>query len=175
MKRFTISLFFSIVLVLSFAFAAAAQTSTFKDKLSDYTFELPEPLWKMNFKPTVDKPNPQYIYGDRQNGYLQIDKTSIKPDAMMSDAVKEAEAKLRFKPGYIAGKEESFVGALRGKVFNYEYIQSGKNMSGRIYLLRADENTVYVLHFTGLRDSLRGIRNQIDSIARTFKISKASS
>lgn len=174
MKRFTCALFFSIGLGLFFAFSAAAQTSTFKDKLSDYTFDLPEPVWKMNFKPTADKPHPQYIYGDRQNGYLQIDKTSIKPDAMMSDAVKDAEAKLRFKPGYIAGKEENFAGALRGKVFNYEFVQSGKNMSGRIYLLRADENAVYILHFTGLRDSLRGIRNQIDSIARTFKPVKAS-
>jgi hypothetical protein len=173
MKR-AASLFFSVVLSIFFAISITAQTSTFKDNLSDYTFELPEPVWKMNFKPTADKPHPQYIHGDRLNGYLQVDKTSIKPDALMSDAIKDAEAKLRFKPGFIAGKEENFAGALKGKVFNYEFIQSGKNMSGRIYLLRADENTVYTLHFTGLRDSLKGIRNQTDSIARTFKISKPS-
>ena len=43
-------------------------------------------------------------------------------------------------------------------------------MSGRIYFLKADSTTVYVLRFTGEKDKLRSIRNQTDSIARSFKI-----
>jgi hypothetical protein len=81
---------------------------------------------------------------------------------------------LQFKPGFVAGKEENFSGALKGKVSNYEFTQSGKNMSGRFYYLKADDTTVYVLRFTGLRDQLRTIRNQTDSIARTFKVKAAS-
>lgn len=172
MKHFICSLVFTVGLGLIFALPVAAQTSTFSDKLSDYTFELPEPAWKMNLKPTEKDPNPQYIYGYRQNGYLQIDKISVKPDQTLSELIQETGAKIQFKPGYVAGKDENFAGALRGKVFNYEYVQSGKNMSGRIYFLKADDSTVYILHFTGLRESLRGIRNQIDSIARTFKTVK---
>jgi hypothetical protein len=47
-------------------------------------------------------------------------------------------------------------------------------MSGRFYFLKADDTTVYILRFTGLRDGLRTIRNQVDSIARTFKVKAAS-
>ncbi len=45
-------------------------------------------------------------------------------------------------------------------------------MIGRFYFLKAGDNTVYVLRFTGFRDKLRSIRNQTDSIARTFALKK---
>ncbi len=41
-------------------------------------------------------------------------------------------------------------------------------MSGRFYFLRIDDNTVYALRFKGQKDSVRSIRDQSDSIARTF-------
>ena len=174
MRRFIYSLVFSVSLGLFLTISAAAQTSTFSDKNAEYTFDLPEPLWKMNLKPTEKDPNPEYIYGDRSNGYLRIQKVSVKPTDLLSDLIKDTDEKLQFKPGYVAGKEETFAGALKGKVSNYEYVQSGKNMSGRVYFLKADDTTVYILHFTGLRDQLRPIRNQVDSIARTFKVSKTT-
>jgi hypothetical protein len=43
-------------------------------------------------------------------------------------------------------------------------------MAGRVYYLQADGRTVYVLHFTGLRDRLQRIQNQTDSIARSFRL-----
>jgi hypothetical protein len=46
-------------------------------------------------------------------------------------------------------------------------------MSGRFYFLKADDKTVYVLRFTGQRDKLRSVRNQTDSIARTFGLKKS--
>ena len=36
--------------------------------------------------------------------------------------------------------------------------------------LQADGRTVYVLHFTGLRDKLQRIQNQTDAIARSFRL-----
>ena len=78
--------------------------------------------------------------------------------------------KLQFLPGYVAGKEENFSGALRGGVFNYEFLRIGRNMSGRLYFLKADDTTVYVLRFTGERRQVKSLRNQTDSIARTFSI-----
>lgn len=173
MKRFIYSFVFSVSLSLIFAISATAQNSTFNDKNVEYTFDLPEPLWKMNLKPTAEKPSVEYIYGDRLNGYLRIRKTSLKAGETLADIILETDQKLQFKPGYVAGKEENFAGLYKGKVSNYEYVQSGKNMSGRIYYLKSDDTTVYILEFTGLRDQLRPIRNQTDLIARTFKI-KAS-
>ena len=87
--------------------------------------------------------------------------------------IRDSEQSLQFQPGYVAGKQEEFKGSLGGKVFNYEYINSGRNMSGRFYFLKADDKTVYVLRFTGQRDKLRSVRNQTDSIARTFSLKKS--
>jgi hypothetical protein len=174
MRRFTFPLVFSTLLSLFFVFAASAQTSTFDDKNVEYTFDLPAPLWKMTVKPTAASPNVEYVYGDRLDGHLEIRKMSVKADDMMSDIiVREQEQRLQFRPGFVAGKDENFAGNYRGGVFNFEYTQSGKAMSGRYYFLRSDPTTVYVLRFTGLRNQLMSIRNQIDSIARTFKVKAA--
>ena len=66
----------------------------------------------------------------------------------------------------------NFAGFLKGTVFNYEFVRAGRPMSGRFYFLKANDNTIYVLRFTGFRDKLRSIRNQTDSIGRTFTIRK---
>lgn len=174
MKRFTFPLVFSALLSLFLVFAAAAQTSTFEDKNVEYTFDLPDSLWKMTVKPTATSPNVEYVFGDRLDGHLEIRKLSVKADDLMTDViVREQEQRLQFRPGFVAGKEENFAGNYRGNVFNFEFTQSGKPMSGRYYFLRADPTTVYVLRFTGLRNQLMSIRNQIDSIARTFKVKAA--
>jgi len=171
MKRFTFSLVFFAILSVIFTASTFAQTSTFNDKNVEYTFDLPERIWKMTVKPTAATPTVEFVFGDRLDGHLEIRKMSVKSNEMLSDVItREQEQKFQFKPGYIAGKEENFSGNLKGKVFNWEYVQSGKNMSGRFYYLKADATTIYVLRFTGLRDKLRTIRNQVDSIARTFKI-----
>jgi hypothetical protein len=171
MKRIFYSLVFSVFFALTLVGSAAAQSSTFSDKNVEYTFDLPESTWKMIVKPTAAEPRVEYVYGDRLNGYLQIRKVTLKEGKTLADAIQEVQQKQEFKLGYVAGKEEPFAGALKGKIFNYEFVDAGgKNMSGRIYFLKADDTTVYFLHFTGLRDQLRPIRNQIDSIARTFKV-----
>ena len=172
MRRFIYYFFCSLGLSLIFVFSAAAQSSTFADKNVEYTFDLPESVWKMNLKPTAAEPNVEYTYGDRMNGYLRIQKISLPKDKTISDIILEMDRKLQFKPGYVAGKEEPFAGSYKGRVSNYEFTQSGRNMSGRMYYLKSGDDTLYVLAFTGLRDSLRSLRNQTDSIARTFKTGK---
>jgi hypothetical protein len=57
-------------------------------------------------------------------------------------------------------------------VFNFEFVRAGRPMSGRFYFLKAPDGSVYLLRFTGFRDKLRTIRNQTDSIARTFALKK---
>jgi hypothetical protein len=149
-----------------------AQPDKFSDSSVEYTFDLPETVWKMTTKPSETSPNVEYVYGDRQNGHLEVRKTTLKPDATVSDLISAEEQKLQFLNGYVAGKQEDFKGAFGGKVFNYEFVRSGRNMSGRFYFLKIDDKTVYILRFTGFRDKLRSIRNQTDSIARTFNLKK---
>ncbi|MFV0389583.1 MAG: hypothetical protein ACK5NT_12605 [Pyrinomonadaceae bacterium] len=153
------------------AFTAFAQEK-FSDPNVEYEFMIPNDNWKMIVKPSEFSPNVEYVYKDRDQGYLQIRKLSVDKDATFSSILQDEELKLQFMPGYVAGKEENFTGNYDGKVFNYEYVKAGKNMSGRNYYLRTDSTTVYALRFTGLKDSLRLLRNETDSIARTFTIKK---
>ncbi len=173
MKLNKLSFLFSLTVVLLTAISAFAQTETFSDASVEYTFDLPKKVWKMTAKPSATSPNVEYVYGERQSGHLDIRKTAFKPDATLSDLISDEEQKLQFLNGYVAGKQEDFKGSFGGKVFNYEFVRSGRNMSGRFYFLKTNDKTVYILRFTGHRDKLRSIRNQTDSIARTFDLKKA--
>src|SRR5262249_49015520 len=149
-----------------------AQSNSFSDSNVEYSFDLPDPRWKMTAKPSATSPNVEFVFGDRMDGHLEVRRMSVAKDAILSDIIRGEEQKLQFRPGYVAGKDEIFAGFLRGTVFNFEYIGSGRNMSGRFYFLRASDTTVYVLRFSGERDNLKSIRNQIDSIARSFNVKR---
>lgn len=173
MKIFTKSFALILCSVFAFGFSVFAQSQTFEDPKTEYKFQLPEATWKQVVKPTESNPNVEYVYGDRSDGHLEIRKVSMNANELMSDVIRrEQEQKLQFLPGYVGGKEEAFAGNLRGTAFNFEYIRAGRNMSGRFYFLKTSPTDVYVLRFTGQRDKLRGIRNQTDSIARTFQLKK---
>ena len=43
-------------------------------------------------------------------------------------------------------------------------------MAGRIYYLQVDKHTFYTLHFTLERDKLENLREQMDSITRSFRL-----
>lgn len=169
-KRFKI--LFAVVCCLISSAAAFAQTNSFSDTNVEYSFELPDAKWKMTVKPSVTSPNVEYVYGDRNDGHLEVRKMTVAKDALMTDIIRGEDQKLQFRVGYVAGKEENFGGFLKGNVFNFEFVGTGRNMAGRFYFLRANDTTVYVLRFIAERDKLRTIRNQTDSIARTFAIKK---
>lgn len=173
MKLNKSSFFFAFAFALLLAISSFAQTQNFSDANVEYTFSLPEPVWKMTTKPSATSPNVEYVYGERQSGHFEIRKLSVKPDQLFSEIIGDEEQKLQFVTGYVAGKEEDFKGIFGGRVFNYEFVRAGRNMSGRFYFLKTDPNTVYVLRFTAQRDKLRSIRNQTDSIARTFDLKKS--
>lgn len=154
------------------AVSVAAQTATFSDDNVEYSFDLPNAVWKMTSKPSPMSPNVEYVYGERNQGYLEIRKLSVKADSLMADVIADEEQKLKFLQGYVAGKTENFAGNLRGNVFNFEFVRSGRNMSGRFYFLRPDPTTVYVVRVTAFTDSLKAIRNQTDVIARSFELKK---
>lgn len=164
---------YSLAISALFVVSAFAQTKTFNDPNVEYTFDLPNAVWKMTANPSDINPNVEYVYGDKSDGNLEIRKLTVKSDELISDTISNEEQKLQFLQGYVAGKEEQFSGSFSGKVFNYEFVRSARNMSGRFYFLKANETTVYVLRFTGERDKLRAIRNQTDSIARTFQLKKS--
>ena len=154
--------------------SALSQAESFSDPSVDYTFELPNPRWKMTVKPSTTSPNVEYVFGDRRDGHLEVRKIPASSGAILSDLIRDEEEKLQFRQGYVAGREENFGGFLKGAIFNFEFVGSGRNMSGRFYFLKAGDNLFYVLRFVGERDKLKSIRNQTDSIARTFNLRKTA-
>ena len=162
-------LVFALVLVGLMAPAALAQQLYTHEKV-DYTFELPSATWKAILEPDAAHEHPEFVFGDRLDGFLQIRKEVVEAGTTPSEvARRDQDLKLRFLPGFVEGKEEKFDGRLDGVAMSYEFVRTGKPMLGRTYYLQADNRTIYALRFTGLRDKLSRIRNQTDLIARTFK------
>ena len=149
---------------------ARAQQSYSNEKV-EYTFDIPSPTWRAILEPDAAHPNPEFVYGDRLDGYLTIRKEVVDPGTTPAElARRDQDLTLRFLPGFVDGKEEPFNGRLDGVTVAYEFVRTGKPMIGRIYYLQADNRTIYALRFTGLREKLTRIRNQTDLIARTFKL-----
>lgn len=167
MRRFAISTLL-VALCACFAFG---QSSAFNDPNADYTFQIPDEKWKVVKTPAAGG-SVELVYGDRNDGHLEVRRLASPQNTPMADVIRDQEDKLQFKPGYVAGKQENFVGKLTGTVFNFEFVHSGRAMSGRYYFLRSGD-AIYLLRFTGFQDSLRSIRPLTDSIARTFSVKKS--
>jgi hypothetical protein len=139
----------------------------------EYTFELPSPTWKSILEPDAGNDHPEFVFGDRLDGYLTIRKEIVDAGTTATDVSKrDHDLRLRYLPGFVEGKIEPFNGRLDGVSMGYEFVRAGKPMVGRNYYLVADSRTIYVIRFTGLRDKLTRIRNQTDLIARTFQLKK---
>lgn len=165
MKAKTIFFFFP-ALVLLFAAGISAQTRTFSDAAAEYTFEIPDERWK------VITPMPtNLVFGTAKEGDFEVRKLSVAATKPIAEVMKTEEQKLQFQQGFVAGKDENFSGALRGAIYNYEFVRSGRPMAGRFYYLR-NGDTIYVLRFTAYTNNLRSLRTQTDIIARTFQIKK---
>ncbi|HXM36406.1 MAG TPA: hypothetical protein VN920_14530 [Pyrinomonadaceae bacterium] len=162
--------FFALVALTGLTGSVKAQTEYTNEKI-EYTVELPSAVWKPISVTLSEREQTEFINGDRLEGYLKIRKESVDPTLSLSDLARhDQEQKLRYRPGYVEGKQEKFSGRYEGLTATYEYTATGKAMMGRIYYLQIDSRTVYTLHFTGLRDKLMRIRNQTDLIARSFRL-----
>jgi hypothetical protein len=160
-------LLWSIAIIGASAFAVFAQVNNFSDPGVEFSFEIPNARWKQ--VGSTSPGNVEMVYVDRNDGHLEVRRVSSPRNTPMADLIKDQEDKLQFRPGYVTGKQENFNGRLQGSVFNFEFVKSGRAMSGRYYFLRAGDR-VYILRFEGFQDSLRSIRPQTDSIARTFSV-----
>ncbi len=155
------------IVVSSLAASAASQNrTTFSDPTVEFTFEVPDDRWKIVGKAPVN-----LVYTTANDGDLEIRKLTLSANRPLGELMKSEEEKLQFLRGFVAGKDENFTGALRGSVYNYEYVSSGRGKAGRFYYLR-DGDTVYVLRFTAYADKLRSLRTQTDMMARTFQVKK---
>lgn len=163
-----------LLIIISLSINATAQTQTFTREGVEYVLDLPSPSWRAVWRIDVHE-HLEFVNGDDySNGYLRLRKKVVTPDTTSEDLFREAEKwELQKLPGYVvcsAGKGMEFNGQLKGTVFSYEFVNQGRNMDGRIYFLRLDNRTFYVLYFTVASEKLPSLRDQIDSIARSFHL-----
>lgn len=164
-------LILALVLMAAGASVVSAQSQTFTNNDIEYALELPSQVWKVIARPDSVHQHLEFVNGERGEGFLRIRKEVVEAGSSPSAlATRDQDVKLRFIPGFVQGKQERFSGRLNGVTASYEFTSAGKPMVGRIYYLQADNRTIYTLHFTGRRDNLLRIRNQTDSIARSFHL-----
>ena len=168
MNRTSKPFLLAIAAIALFAGFTAAQSRSFSESGLEYTFEIPNEQWKLVSR----TPHTNLVFGTAREGDLEIRRMTAPASKAIMDVMKEEEQKLQFLQGFVAGKEENFSGALKGSIYNYEFVRSGRPMAGRFYFLRSGD-TVYVLRFTAYTNNLRSLRVQTDMIARTFQIKKA--
>jgi hypothetical protein len=162
------------VVVYNDRHSAHAQSWVFTADDIEYKLELPSPEWHVVSRLDVHH-HVEFIYGnDVANGHLQIRKI-LSDRARTAAELFSRDEQLEFKrlAGYVVCSEcmgSNFEGHLSGAVFSYEYVSGGKPMYGRVYYLQLDKWTFYSLRFTASRDNLPFRREQMDFIAKSFRI-----
>lgn len=168
MRRLITTAACALVLALT---AAAQGPHVYTNDSVEYALELPNATWRTVPRSDSVHEHVEFIYQDRSDALLRIRKEVVPEDSKPSDlAERDREHKWRYQPGFVEGKTDNFTGRLSGIAAAYEYTAAGKPMTARVYYLRVDPRTVYVLHFTGRRDTLLQLRAQTDSIARSFRV-----
>jgi hypothetical protein len=164
-----------VVLLICFsASMALAQSWSFSRDGVEYVIEFPSAAWRVVSRVDVHE-HPEFVYGtDQLNGYLRLSKILVNSGASAADLFQSEEKfNLQHLPGYVicdGCKGEFFGGNLSGATFSYEYTDAGKVMAGRVYYLQVDTRTFYALRFTVARDKLPALREQMNSIARSFRL-----
>jgi hypothetical protein len=165
----------AVVLALIISPAALGQMRTFTMEGVEFTLALPSSTWRWVVSPIETYKHVEFINGnDVLNGHLRIVRRRVDQGTTPADLFQRDQVeKLQLLPGYVLNPPltgEVFQGHLRGRVFSYEYTNGGSLMAGRIYYQQADDRIVYTLHFRGLREKLQSIRDQMDQIARSFRL-----
>lgn len=163
-----------VILLLASSVAVAGQTRQFTRDGIEYVLELPSPAWQVVSRLDVHD-HLEFINGnDPTNGYLRVRKIFVDQPTTTTDLFSAQEKwELQRLPGYVICSEcegVRFEGRLSGAVFSYEYVAAGRTMYGRIYYLQVDQRTFYSLRFTVARDKLQAVRDQMDAIARSFRL-----
>lgn len=172
-RNFTLA-FLLLMLTAAFAANALAQ-EVFEDPDGKYSMNLPSGWLGIVNKDGLGRNEVNIVYKVRENGALKVRRIEDAEGKMdvMAYATKDESDRVRFNPKYDKIALEKFLigGGKTGALLSYDYFStSGQPFTGRIYYLRGDDNTIYVLQFTGRKNILGTLRSHTDSIARSFKI-----
>jgi hypothetical protein len=170
--------FCSLLFLSAFLFGANAfaqsQTEVFDDPDGKYTMTLPAGWLGVVNTDGLGRNDVNIVYKVRENGALKIRVAEVAQNTEPMDyAVQDERERIRFTPSYDKISMEKFLlgGSRIGALLSYNYNNTaGQPFTGRVYYVRMDEKTIYVLQFTGRRNILGTLRSHTDQIARSFKL-----
>jgi hypothetical protein len=146
----------------------------FEDPEGKYTVTLPTGWLGIVNQDALGRNDVNIVFKVRENGSLKLRRVEkADPNIEVIEYANKDEAdRVRFSPGYTKIRMEKFLisAGKYGALLSYDYqTTSAQPFTGRVYYVRTDDGTVYILHFTGRRSILGSLRNQTDLIARSFK------
>lgn len=163
-----------IVILLAPVALAQSATEVFEDPDGKYTVNLPAGWLGIVNTDGLGRKDVNIVFKVRENGALKVRRVDLESAAEpMEYAAKDEQDRIRFSPSYDKLSMEKFLlgGSRSGALLSYDYKNTaGQMFTGRVYYLRTDEKTIYVLHFTGRRNILGTLRSHTDAIARSFKV-----
>jgi hypothetical protein len=166
-------LFLSAFLFADLAIAQS-QNELFEDPDGKYTLNLPAGWLGVVTTDGLGRNEVNIVYKVRENGALKIRVAEVAPNTEPIDyAAQDERERIRFAPSYdkIAIEKFPLGGARIGALLSYDYKNAaGQPFTGRVYYLRMDEKTIYVLQFTGRRNVLSVLRSHTDQMARSIKL-----
>src|SRR5436305_827305 len=104
-----------LTLAAAFAFATLVngQEQNYSNAKLNYTVQLPSQTWRLISEPDEIHQHAEFVYGDRNEGYLRIRKEILDEGLTIAEfARRDQEQRTHFLPGYVDGKDESFSGRL---------------------------------------------------------------
>jgi hypothetical protein len=163
-----------VVLLIALFVPAIYAQEFFEDPEGKFSVNLPSGWMAVVNQDSLGRKDVNIVFKVRENGALKVRRTDdVDPNMEVMDfAKRDEEQTVRFSPGYDKISLENFLigGGKSGALLSYDFRNAaGQPFTGRNYYLRTDEKTVYVLRFTGRKNILGSLRNQTDSIARSFK------
>jgi hypothetical protein len=174
----TVNRFFKLstplIFIISIISATAQAQEVFDDPSGQFTVTLPAGWIAVVNQDSLGRKDVNIVYKIRENGALKIRRVDdLEENLEVMDYAKQDEnGVVQYLPGYDRLSIEKFAlpGGKIGVLLSYDYKNSvGQPFTGRNYYLRAGEKSIFILRFTGRKNTLTSLRNQTDAIARSFK------
>ncbi len=158
-----------LALMSIYVFAPEKQTGQeFVDEAGGYKLTLSGDWHPVAYTDAVGRSKTEFVYRERDEGLLRINKESLKRRSVADIIRNELEGLKLCQPGVTVGSDEVFAGEmLVGRRVAFCYIEGSRWVAATYYFLE-DGDSVWILRFTGRMGFLDANRDVTDRMARSF-------
>lgn len=160
-----------LLLLVVLAPAVKGRSWSYTSEGIDFVLDFPSAEWRAVIESGIAHPRTYFVYDDQASVKLNIRRQLVESGLTPADLIEHQRRWDRVSlRGYVKTQTEAFEGRLGGGQYGYEYISEGKRVARLNYYLQANTRTIYRLEFTGSQEELSALSEQIDFIARRFRL-----